>query len=141
MSNKKEISDALTPEEIEAKYAELDAMQAQLDEHQAAIDAEIAAQEEKSAELADLAAALEQKEKDLEEREAAVLTAEAKTSEVKKPEPGKKFTFEGVEYKFKDSSPKKIRVNGSVKTQAQLVKDEDALLQLVGGNSGLIEKI
>lgn len=55
--------------------------------------------------------------------------------------PGVEFKFEGQSYKFKDSAPKSIRIDGVVKTQKELAKDEESLLQLIGGNSGLIEKI
>lgn len=66
--------------------------------------------------------------------------AKAEDAPAKKT-PGEKFKFEGVAHKFKDSAPKSIRIDGVVKTQKELVKDENALLQLVAGNSGLIEKI
>ena len=42
--------------------------------------------------------------------------------------------------KFKDSAPKKIRMAGKVYSQAEIVKKKDFLLDLVGGNSGLIQK-
>ncbi len=55
--------------------------------------------------------------------------------------PGVEFKFEEQSYKFKDSAPKSIRIDGVVKTQKELAKDKESLLQLIGGNSGLIEKI
>ena len=55
--------------------------------------------------------------------------------------PGLKFEFEGESYKFRDKAPKSIRIDGLVVKQKDLIKDKDSLLQLVAGNSGLIEKI
>lgn len=66
--------------------------------------------------------------------------AKAEDAPAKKT-PGEKFKFDEVPHKFKDSAPKSIRINGVVMTQNEIIEDENALLQLVGGNSGLIEKI
>lgn len=51
------------------------------------------------------------------------------------------FTFEGSTYRFAADAPTLIRIEGSVKTQEEILADEDLLLQLVAGGSSLIEKI
>ena len=55
--------------------------------------------------------------------------------------PGEKFTFNGEKYQFTDEAPKFIRIDGVSRSQKEIIKDEDALLQLVAGNSSLIQKI
>ena len=64
-----------------------------------------------------------------------------KAEEEEKKMPGLNFEFEGESYKFKDSDPKKIWIAGKVYSQAEIVKKKDILLELVGGNSGLIQKV
>ena len=80
---------------------------------------------------------LNEREKALDERELALETAKPG-----KKTPGLEFEFEGQNFKFKDSAPKVINIDGGRKlSQKQIIADEDILLQLVGGNSGLIIKI
>jgi hypothetical protein len=141
MANKKVASVVLTPEEIEKRAAELEIQKTNLETLKLQLDEQKTAQDAKDVQLSETESALAKKAKDLEAREISVQQAEENASKPKETKSGKKFKFEGVEYKFKDSAPENIRFNGSVKSQAQLIKDEDALLQLVGGNSGLIEKI
>lgn len=56
-------------------------------------------------------------------------------------EPGLEFEFEDEPYKFTDSAPKVIKVNGKAYTQKQIAEDDDLALQLIGGKSSLIIKI
>ena len=91
-------------------------------------------------------AELKTQETGLVTREEAVAKKEAeiasqKADEEEKKQPGREFEFEGESYKFKDSAPKKIRMDGKVFSQAEIIKDKSKLLQLVGGNSGLIQKV
>ena len=51
------------------------------------------------------------------------------------------FVFNGENYRFTDDAPSKIRIDGFIKTQQEISQDEDILLQLVVGGSGLIEKV
>ncbi len=78
--------------------------------------------------------------------ELAQLSSELESKQVNKSKPVKKakglsFTFRDAEYKFKDGSPQSIRFAGRAYTQKELSEDEDVLVQLIGGNSSLIEKI
>lgn len=79
---------------------------------------------------------LDEREKSLDERELAL-----QTTKPGKKTPGLEFKFEGQDFKFKDSAPKVINIDGRKLSQKQIIADEDILLQLVGGNSGLIIKI
>lgn len=81
---------------------------------------------------------LNKKEQTLNEREANLPVVEAQEVKVV---PGVKFKFRGDNYQFTNDAPKKIRFGGIVYTQKELVKDEDILIQLVGGNSSLIQKL
>ena len=56
-------------------------------------------------------------------------------------EPGLEFEFEEELYKFTDSAPKLIKVNGKAYSQKQIAEDYDLALQLIGGKSSLIIKI
>lgn len=64
-----------------------------------------------------------------------------KAKKIEPQKPGLTFTFRGQKFKFTDHAPKTLRWHGVAKTQEQLAKDEDALLQLVGLKSSLIIKI
>ncbi len=84
-------------------------------------------------------AALNQKEADLK-----ILEEELKKkgkSLPQKPEPGLAFSFRGENYKFNDKAPKNIRFGGLSYTQEEIVKDEEVLVQIIGANSYLIEKV
>jgi len=102
--------------------------------------------EEKEKALEEKVKALDKREKSLEEREAKIEAAEnalqaSPPLEEKKTEPGLRFSFRGQAYKFKDDAPKTIHFAGEIMHQKQLIEDEDLLVQLVGGNVALIEKI
>lgn len=68
-----------------------------------------------------------------------------KESPAEKSTPGLEFDFQGLKKKFKDDAPKKIRYDGKVWTQKELVgKKEDAqeaLNDLVSSNSNLFENL
>ncbi len=86
------------------------------------------------------------KEKALAKREQEVATkeealAKGTTKKTPKPQKGLDFTFRNEKYKFSDDAPVKIRFGGKVYTQKQLTEDEDALVELLGGNSSLIQKL
>lgn len=80
---------------------------------------------------------LNAKEVKLTEREAN-LSGETKEATIV---PGLKFKFRGEDYKFTDSAPKLILFNGMKYAQKELVEDEDAIAQLIGGNLSLIQKL
>ncbi len=98
---------------------------------------------------------LNAKEQQLNEREhelnkkadeLAQLSSELESKQANTDKPVKKveglsFTFRNEKYKFVDGSPQLIRFGGLAYTQKELSEDEDALVQLIGGNSSLIEKI
>lgn len=82
---------------------------------------------------------VEETNESLEKREAALEEkAGKKTGE---SEPGLEFEFEEEPYKFTDSAPKLIKVNGKAYTQKKIAEDYDLALQLIGGKSSLIIKI
>ena len=89
-------------------------------------------------------AELDKREKEISKREAE-LDKREKSLTKKEPKPVKaeavSFEFNGEKYRFTDDAPSKIRIDGIVKTQQEISQDEDILLQLVVGGSGLIEKV
>lgn len=99
---------------------------------------------EKEQELNAFAETLKEKEVALSQREAEIMRREQSTSqEIPTAVPvveGLDFEFNGEKYKFRDDAPQKIRIFGQVMSQEEIVKDEDLLLQLVAGESSLIEK-
>ena len=116
------------------------------------IVAQIKAVEERETAVAEKEAAVETREAALAEREASVEVREAAIVEreaelqsaapvSQQSVPGEKFTFNGEKYQFTDEAPKFIRIDGVARSQKEIIKDEDALLQLVAGNSSLIQKI
>lgn len=111
-------------------------------------------QKEKSSTLKELdlkKEELDRREQGLEKREAALLVKEQKLNEriallpveAKEiiVEPGLEFEFRNERYKFSDDAPKQILFSGLKYSQEELAKEEDALVQLIGGESVLIEKI
>lgn len=129
----------LTEEQLVEKQKELDAREKSvLDSENKLAEKEllITERENKVASREELATKKEEELASLQ----ANLDAKASEEEDKK-KPGLEFEFEGESYKFKDSAPKKIRMSGKIYTQAEIAKKKDLLLELVGGNSGLISKI
>ncbi len=82
---------------------------------------------------------LKEKEAELDKREKSLTKKEPKPAEPKAE--AVSFVFNGENYRFTDDAPSKIRIDGIVKTQQEISQDEDILLQLVVGGSGLIEKV
>ncbi|MBT0574235.1 hypothetical protein OKE68_11320 [Riemerella anatipestifer] len=84
------------------------------------------------------------RENDLEAREANVTAREnaiAQNPKSEKPKPGEKFDFGGRNYQFTEDAPLIIRIDGVPRTQKEIAAIEDLKLQLVAGNSSLIQKI
>lgn len=92
-------------------------------------DADLAAREQQ----------LDEREKLLDKREAKIEEKEAADAE--KVTPGLAFTFEKQKYKFADSAPKKLRIAGQKLTQKEIAANDELLLDLIGGNSALIQKL
>lgn len=115
----------LSAEELEKVAAELQEKETDLAEKEDALLS-------KEIELNEKAAKLKKKERELAKKSA--------TPEESKPEPGLEFEFEGENYKFLDSAPKVISINGKGYTQKEISESEDLALELIGGNSGLIIK-
>ena len=72
--------------------------------------------------------------------------AKASASKEEKPAaPAKKAKqlvakVNGVEYTFKPNTPAKLRVNGVVRTQEEIINDEDVFTALVVGGSYFVTK-
>ncbi|MDD1553141.1 hypothetical protein FO615_06060 [Riemerella anatipestifer] len=84
------------------------------------------------------------RENDLEAREANITAREnaiAQNPKSEKPKPGEKFDFGGSTYQFTEDAPLIIRIDGVPRTQKEIAAIEDLKLQLVAGNSSLIQKI
>ena len=64
---------------------------------------------------------------------------EEPTEEV--PRKGHEFTFRNVNYKFADDAPQMLLIGGEALSQEEIANDEDLLLQLIGGQSPLINKL
>lgn len=90
-----------------------------------------------------LIAAEEQLKKDREafEQEKKNFEEGKKEGDTEKVVPGVEFTFQGLKKKFTDDAPKKIRYDGKGWTQKELIKNEDALNDLVSSNSNLFENL
>ncbi|MDD1596168.1 Rnase Y domain-containing protein [Riemerella anatipestifer] len=85
-----------------------------------------------------------ERENDLEAREANITAREnaiAQNPKSEKPKPGEKFDFGGSTYQFTEDAPLIIRIDGVPRTQKEIAAIEDLKLQLVAGNSSLIQKI
>ena len=94
---------------------------------------------EKEAELDKREKEIAKREAELDKREKSLTKKESKPAEPKAE--AVSFVFNGEKYRFTDDAPSKIRIDGLVKTQQEISQDEDILLQLVVGGSGLIEKV
>lgn len=126
----------LTEEQLEKKGAELQQLEDKLNADKQTFEQEKADFEKIKSEKE---AELEKKESDLDELEQTLLSSEGATVVDAEPEPGLEFKLEKEKYKFKDSSPKKLRVGGKNLSQEEIVKDKDILQKLVKGPH--IEKI
>lgn len=102
---------------------------------------------EATPDLKQLEEVLNAREKELDAKE-EVLNAREKELNAKEeskkdiaPKEGLQFEFRGEQYKFADGSPELIRFGGESLSQEEIAKDEDTLVLLIGGGSGLIEKL
>ena len=128
----------LNEEQLVEKQIELDAREKTLEESENKLNEKEKLIEEREKSVESREKSVTKKEDELAELQASL---DAKTAEEEeKKMPGLNFEFEGESYKFKDSAPKKIRIAGKIYSQAEIVKKKDILLELVGGNSGLIQK-
>ena len=84
---------------------------------------------------------LDERESQLDEREEALTAQVTEESQEKTPQEGVEFEFREVHYKFADDAPKMLLIGSEALTQEQIAKDEDLLLQLIGGRSPLIVKL
>lgn len=81
--------------------------------------------------------ALNKREQELNERESNLEASE----KVVEQEPGLEFEFRKEKYKFTDDAPKNIRFGGLAYTQKEIAEEDDILVELIGGDSSLIEKL
>ena len=84
---------------------------------------------------------LAERESQLDEREEALTAQAPEESQEEIPQEGVEFEFREVHYKFADDAPKMLLIGSEALTQEQIAKDEDLLLQLIGGRSPLIVKL
>ena len=84
---------------------------------------------------------LTERESQLDEREEALTAQVTEESQEETPQEGVEFEFREVHYKFADDAPQVLLIGGEALTQEQIAKDEDLLLQLIGGRSPLIVKL
>lgn len=105
------------------------------------LDQRLAEVEKRERVVGDREAAVSVREKHAEatEKELEQLKEELHTKS-EDIEPGLEFELDGEKFKFLDTAPKTILFGGKARTQKQLIKDENALTQLVS-NISLIEKI
>lgn len=108
----------------------------------------------KEAELTQKEAVLKEKEATLNAFEEALAEREQKLqaeettllSHAQKEQPKQKkqsvvFEFRGEKYQFAADAPSHILFDGRSFSQEDIIKEEDALVILIGGNSSLIEKV
>ncbi len=94
---------------------------------------------QKEAELTVKEAELDKREQLVKEKEHLIANAEKKSVK-KAPRKGLEFSFRDEEYHFVDGAPESFRFEGKIWSQEEIIKDEEALILLIGGKSSLIEK-
>ena len=57
------------------------------------------------------------------------------------PRKGHEFTFRNVNYKFTDDAPQMLLIGGEALSQEDIANYEELILQLIGGQSPLINKL
>lgn len=68
--------------------------------------------------------------------------AEKASTDTKKKDTRKRFTDDkGRKFSFKHSAPKTLNIDGVSKKVSDIIEDEEVMLELVYGNSNLIEQI
>ncbi len=75
------------------------------------------------------------------EREEALTTQAPEEPQEETSQEGVEFEFREAHYKFADDAPEVLLIGGEALTQEQIAKDEELLLQLIGGHSPLIVKL
>lgn len=117
-------------------YEDLEKLRTELEQRETAVSEKETQLAEKEQELQDFEQVLKEKEAELEQRE------NSKEQNIEPTAEGSvQFRFGDETYRFRDNTPKKVRVFGQVLTQEQIAQDEDVILQLVVGKSNLIEKV
>lgn len=121
-------------------YEDLEKLRTELEQRETAVSEKETQLAEKEQELQDFEQVLKEKETELEQREKKLLDIDYQPIETN-PYGSVQFRFGDETYRFRDNTPKKVRVFGQVLTQEQIAQDEDVILQLVVGKSNLIEKV
>ena len=130
--NSPEIDNAST-ESNDTQVQALNEREAALNEREKALNQREQALNEVEIHLNDREQQLNQLEEQLNGKPEE-LTAEA-------PHKGHEFTFRNVNYKFIDDAPQMLLIGGEALSQEEIANDEDLLLQLIGGQSPLINKL
>ena len=111
-----------------------------LNEREAALNEREEALNRRELALTEVEKQLNAREQQLDQLEAQLKgTPEKPTEEA--PRKGHEFTFRNVSYKFADDAPEMILIGGEALSQEEIANDEELLLQLIGGNSPLINKL
>ena len=110
-------------------------------------DTQVQALNEREAALNQREQALNEVEKHLNAREQQLnqleeqLNGNPEEPTAETPHKGHEFTFRNVRYKFADDAPQVLLIGGEALSQEEIANDEDLLLQLIGGQSPLINKL
>ena len=110
-------------------------------------DTQVQALNEREAALNEREEALNQREQALNEVEKHLnareqqLNGNPEEPTAETPHKGHEFTFRNVRYKFADDAPQVLLIGGEALSQEEIANDEDLLLQLIGGQSPLINKL
>ena len=117
-------------------------------------DTQVQALNEREAALNEREEALNQREQALNEVEKHLNAREQQLNQLEEqlngkpeeptaeaPHKGHEFTFRNVNYKFADDAPQILLIGGEALSQEEIANDEDLLLQLIGGQSPLINKL
>lgn len=127
--------------EIDNASTESNDTQAQaLNEREKALNEREEALNEREKALNEVEKQLNAREQQLDQYEEQLKgTPEKPTEEA--PRKGHEFTFRNVSYKFADDAPQMLLIGGEALSQEEIANDEDLLLQLIGGQSPLINKL
>ncbi len=126
--------------EIEAKEAALNEREEGLNSREEAVHEKESALNEREEDLNTKESNISEREKLIQQREEALENKQSKSTKKKEQKPVS-FDFRGETYRFVDNAPEKIRVEGTVYSQKDISKDEELLVILIGGGSGLIKKV
>nr|DAX60571.1 MAG TPA: ribonuclease Y [Caudoviricetes sp.] len=127
--------------EIDNASTESNNTQAQaLNEREAALNKREETLNEREKALNEVEKQLNAREQQLDQYEAQLKGTPEKPTE-KAPRKGHEFTFRNVSYKFADDAPQMLLIGGEALSQEEIANDEELLLQLIGGQSPLINKL